>query len=389
MTVAWQVRPLGDILQTTGTFNPLSSPEREFYYVDVSSISNKTFEIQSPQLIKGKDAPSRARRLIRANDILFATVRPTLQRIAVVPEYLDGQICSTAYLVLRPKPTATPKYLFYFLLTDDFTARIEALQRGASYPAVTDGDVRAQQIPLPPLPEQERIVSILDKALDASAATLASTQVSATKARAVFTSELNATFQKGARAWPLKPLKTLCAFQGGAQPPKSTFSYVAQPNHVRFLQIRDFTSDKHITYIPNSKKNRLCAADDILIARYGASVGQIHTGKGGAYNVALIKTAPNSREVARDFFHAYLLSDFFQSRLAAVANRSAQNGFSKDDIGDFPVPCPPMDEQRRVADFLSDLRKYVGNLCEVYDRKLHLLSEIKTALLHAAFNGDL
>jgi type I restriction enzyme S subunit len=143
MKTGWQTKALGDILIKTETVNPLQSPAAEFDYIDVSSISNKTFSIEETQRLKGKDAPSRARRLVRANDILFATIRPTLQRIAIVPNELDQQVCSTGYFVLRPKPELNYRFIFYSLFTEAFMSQMERLQKGASYPAVTDGEVRS------------------------------------------------------------------------------------------------------------------------------------------------------------------------------------------------------------------------------------------------------
>src|ERR1700683_4800362 len=103
MKRGWQTKTLGEVLEKTETVNPLQTPNMEFDYIDVSSVSNVTFEIEETQRLKGKDAPSRARKLVRTNDIIFATIRPTLQRIAVVPQHLDKQVCSTGYFVLRPK----------------------------------------------------------------------------------------------------------------------------------------------------------------------------------------------------------------------------------------------------------------------------------------------
>jgi type I restriction enzyme S subunit len=127
-----------------------------------------------------------------------------------------------------------------------------------------------------------------------------------------------------------------------------------KPGYVRFLQIRDFGSDKTITYIPESKKNRLCESSEILIGRYGASVGKILTGKAGAYNVALMKTIPDLQSLDLSWFYHFLVSDEFQNRLRNVADRSAQNGFSKDDICDFAVPLPPLPEQRRIVGILDE-----------------------------------
>ena len=140
--------------------------------------------------------------------------------------------------------------------------------------------------------------------------------------------------------WQTKQLGDVCDFAGGAQPPKSQFIFELKPGYVRFLQIRDFGSDKNITFIPVSPKNRLCTQDDILIGRYGASVGKILTGKAGTYNVALMKAIPNLCLLDRDWFYNYLISDEFQGHLLKVADRSAQAGFSKDDIYTFLSPSP-------------------------------------------------
>ena len=136
MKNGWQTKKLGEVLQKTETINPMQSPETEFDYIDVSSVSNATFQIAETQHLKGRDAPSRARRLVKTNDVLFATVRPTLQRIAIVPEHLDNQVCSTGYFVLRPKPEVDYRFVFYSLFTEDFMGQMENLQKGASYPAV-------------------------------------------------------------------------------------------------------------------------------------------------------------------------------------------------------------------------------------------------------------
>ena len=156
------------------------------------------------------------------------------------------------------------------------------------------------------------------------------------------------------KGWQTKKLGDVCDFEGGSQPPKSEFIYDEKPGYVRFLQIRDFGSDKNITYIHHSKKNRLCDENDILIGRYGASVGKILTGKAGSYNVALMKTLPNLEVLDQSWFYHFLISDEFQRPLLNVADRSAQAGFSKDDIYNFPVPVPPLAEQQRIVELLDE-----------------------------------
>ena len=159
----WEVKRLGDVLQNTETVNPLNSPNKEFIYIDVSSVNKENLSVENTTLIKGKDAPSRARKHIKTGDVIFATVRPTLRRIAVISEEFDGQICSTGYFVLRAKEYLDNKLIYYFLQTKIFNEKMQKLQKGASYPAVTDGDVRNQIISFPKsLSEQKTIVEKLD-----------------------------------------------------------------------------------------------------------------------------------------------------------------------------------------------------------------------------------
>ena len=104
----------------------------------------------------GSEAPSRARCYVPHS------FRPTLKRIAIVPEWLDEQIASTGYCVLRSDiEKVNPRFLYFYAITDGFNARMAGLERGANYPAVRDSDVRKSWLPLPPLPEQRKISHIL------------------------------------------------------------------------------------------------------------------------------------------------------------------------------------------------------------------------------------
>ena len=153
----WERKTIEEITDKTKNVSPDKNPDIEFSYVDVSSISNTSYSIISTQKLLGKDAPSRAKKNIITNDILFATVRPTLKRIAIVPEFLENQVASTGYVVLRTNKKNYHKFLFYFLFTSTFNEAMESLQRGASYPAVTDSDVKLQKLLVPSYEEQYKI----------------------------------------------------------------------------------------------------------------------------------------------------------------------------------------------------------------------------------------
>jgi type I restriction enzyme S subunit len=171
----WVWTTIGDITQAIEQVKPRENPNTPFIYLDISSIDNTIYKIVDPKTYQGAEAPSRARQLVDANDVLFSTVRTYLKNIALVPEAYDGQIASTGFSVLRTQADISPKYLFYYSLTDRFVNELGKLQRGTSYPAVRDSDVRVQLFPLAPLPEQRRIVAEIETQftrLDAGVAAL-------------------------------------------------------------------------------------------------------------------------------------------------------------------------------------------------------------------------
>lgn len=167
MPESWEVMRIEKLIMNTKIRDPGKEPEIDFIYVDVSSVSNEFFRIENTSKILDKEAPSRARKLIQEGDVIFATVRPTLKRIAKISQDYHNQICSTGYCVLKPDPDKLiQEYLYQYLQTDFFIERIEKLQRGASYPAVRDTDVKGMYIPLPKLSEQKEIgrtLNILDQ----------------------------------------------------------------------------------------------------------------------------------------------------------------------------------------------------------------------------------
>lgn len=106
-----------------------------------------------------------------------------------------------------------------------------------------------------------------------------------------------------------------------------------------------------------------------MIGRYGASIGKILKGLSGAYNVAMIKTIPNEKELNKDFLYYYLVSPFFQSFINGVGTRAAQAGFNKGDISQAQIPLPPLPEQRRLAarlDKADALRQKSRAVVETY-----------------------
>ncbi len=133
-------------------------------YIDIGSVDRVTKKVVDPQSMIGKDAPSRARKVIQTGDVLVSTVRPNLNAVALVESQYDGQFASTGFDVLR-SPVVDPRWLFYSVRTPAFLDRMSELVQGALYPAVRSFDIRSFVIPLAPIAEQKRIADKLEAVL--------------------------------------------------------------------------------------------------------------------------------------------------------------------------------------------------------------------------------
>lgn len=402
----WPLRFLGEVLQKTETTNPLKSPEVEFDYIDVSSVSNETFRVVETQRLKGKNAPSRARRIIKANDVLFATVRPTLQRIAIVPGHLDGQVCSTGYFVLRPKSVINHRFLFYWLFTDDFMGQMETLQKGASYPAVTDGEVKAQKIPIPPIPEQQRIVSILDKAFDGIATAKANAEKNLQNANDLYVSYLQNVFSRQREGWKERTLgdeSLLGIIDGdrGVNYPKASDFH--KEGYCLFLNTKnvrpngfEFESKMFITKEKDKqlRKGKLERHDVVMTTR--GTIGNI-----GYYsddiefnniriNSGMIIFRVNQKQLLPSFLFELLRSDIVRVQIEKHTSGAAQPQLPIKTLTNFTIPVPiNIEEQRSIVATLKKLSAETQNLESIYKRKLSTLNELKKSLLHQAFTGQL
>lgn len=394
MKNGWETKTLGEVLEKTETVNPLQTPNAVFDYIDVSSVSNETFEIKETQRLAGKDAPSRARKLVRTNDVIFATIRPTLQRIAVVPEHLDKQVCSTGYIVLRPKRDINHRFVFYSLFTENFTSQMEALQKGASYPAVTDGDVRAQLIPVPPLGEQQRIVRVLDEAFTGLATAKANAEKNLQNACALFESHLQSVFTERGPGWVDKPMGDVCEVKDGTHDsPKYVedgIPFVTQKNiredGLSLEKAKFIRQEDHDDFYRRSN----AACGDILISMIGANRGMAcivdDERTFSIKNVGLVKQNPS---VNQQFLLYYLKSPQAATFVQSASKGGAQEFVGLTELRRFPVPLPPLERQNTLAEQFQYLREETQRLAHIYEQKLAALDELKKSLLHQAFSGNL
>ncbi len=158
---SWGLKPISKLVEKTKQ-KDMRKTDFKFKYIDVSSVDRDLLRVIDYKQYHGKNAPSRARKIVKKNDVIIATVRPTLKRISLIDDEFDNQICSTAFCILRAKSHEIDyRFLYYAIQKKEFIDNLGKIQRGASYPAVTDSDIKNQRISVPPLPEQQKIAYVL------------------------------------------------------------------------------------------------------------------------------------------------------------------------------------------------------------------------------------
>jgi type I restriction enzyme, S subunit len=262
---------------------------------------------------------------------------------------------------------------------------------GTAIRRLTLTTISAQTIRVPPLSEQRRIVAEIDNLSSKSKRARDNLDHVPPLVEKYKQAVLGAMFRHevGSRsAWPTKPFFEVLDFKGGSQPPKSTFFPSPAPGLVRLLQIRDFGSDDKAVYIQDASRWPKCTVQDIMVGRYGASVGKILTGKAGAYNVALVKMIFDPRILDRQFVYRWLQADDFQTTLKLVS-RSAQNGFNKSDLEALNVLVPPLARQREIVCGIERAFNWIDRLTSEATSARKLIDHLDQAILAKAFRGEL
>ncbi|MCA9928614.1 MAG: restriction endonuclease subunit S [Anaerolineales bacterium] len=188
--------------------------------------------------------------------------------------------------------------------------------------------------------------------------------------------------------WAWTPFGELFEIQGGSQPPKDTFIYEPKEGYIRLLQIRDFGDKPVPTYIPIDQARKTCERYDVLIARYGASLGRILTGMEGAYNVAMAKVIFDHGLINSRYIFYLLQTPIFQTPIHMIS-RSAQNGFNKGDVYPIELPVAPLPEQERIVAEIEKQFTRLDQAVASLQRLQSNLARYKASVLKAACDGRL
>ena len=182
--------------------------------------------------------------------------------------------------------------------------------------------------------------------------------------------------------WEVVTIGDVASFQGGSQPPIQHFVFQEQEGYIRLVQIRDYKTDKYLTYIPISLAKRFCTKDDIMIGRYGPPIFQILRGIEGSYNVALIKATP--KDVDKEFLFYILKAETLFEYIDLLSRRSSgQTGVDLDGLREYKIGLPPKSEQICIADALSNMDRLIS----VIEKQIAKKKGIKQGAMQELLTG--
>ena len=164
------------------------------------------------------------------------------------------------------------------------------------------------------------------------------------------------------KTWVWCSHNSILDISGGSQPAKSYFETIPKPNYIRLYQIRDYGESPVPVYIPINLASKQTEKGDILLARYGGSLGKVFHAKQGAYNVAMVKVIFKFENlIYKEYAYYYYLSDLYQGKLKEIS-RTAQTGFNITDFNDMYFPLPPINEQQRIVQKIEELFSSLDNI---------------------------
>ena len=299
---------------------------------------------------------------------------------------------------LVAKSSLDCKFLYYFCLSFDFGA----LNRGTTIPSLVKSELLEISMPLPPLPEQQRIVAILDEAFDGIATAKANAEKNLQNARALFESHLQAVFTERGEGWVEAPLFELCdikhgyAFEGEFFRSAGDYVLLTPGNFYEKGGYRD-RGEKQKYYIGEIPRDYVLKKGDLLVAMTEQSAGLLGSpilvpeSDKFLHNqrLGLVIKKPRVSWTNEFFFHVFN-TQAVRKEIHRTASGVKVRHTSPTKIGQVVVAFPgSTTEQGRIVAMLDSLATETQRLESLYLEKLAALDELKQSLLHQAFSGQL
>jgi type I restriction enzyme S subunit len=394
----WEKKRLIEICSkiTDGSHNPPKGiSTSDFLMLSSKNIFDDLIHYEDPRYLTEKDFEAENKRTqVESNDVLL-TIVGTIGRVAVVPAIHPKFTLQRSVAVLKVnKNVLESRFLMFSLqnilkyLTDE--------ARGVAQKGIYLNQLKDIEIPLPPLPEQQRIVSILDEAFAAIAKAKANAEQNLLNAKELFESYLQGVFEKKGDGWEIKKLGDICSIQLGKTPYRKNpkFWDKKKLSGNVWLSISDL---KHGEYISESAEQvtDLGAKEIVKIPKgtmllsFKLTLGRVSFAGTDLYtNEAIAALLNLNIKISKDFLF-YYFSLFDWDKAAEGDVKVKGKTLNKQKLKELQIPLPQLSEQQTIVRQLDALRAETQKLEAVYQKKIDDLEELKKSILQKAFAGEL
>lgn len=406
----WEVKKLKEVFH----INELSLPSNtdanyKFKYIPIEFVSTNYIDYENCEVFRFVDAPGRARRIVRENDILISGVRPNLKSFAVFKKPDDSNwICSTGFYVLTAKEESDNLFSYYELLSEIGESQFYSYVAGSNYPAIGDGDIRNMKLMFPKdKSEQTAIAAILSKVDEATATVQASISAAERLKKSLMQNLLTGRmkpdgtlrkedefyvdekFGRVPLGWEVKKLKDIASIQRGkfSHRPRNDERYYN--GNYPFVQTSDVVES--VFYLRNASQslNDLGASVsrsfpcNTIIITIAANIGYVAL---TTYEVffpdSLIGINANEEIILPPYLLLQLMG--YKTILDAQATESAQKNINYSNLMPLQILYPSdIKEQKILIDRIMDIFKGI----EKKQNKIAVLERLKKSLMQNLLTG--
>lgn len=399
----WKWVKLGEIVGIYGgkripAGRKLTTENTGYKYIRVADMNDITVTTDNILYVP-KDIYLLIKNYTISKDDLYITVAGTIGKVGFIPKELDGANLTENANKLVFK-SINKKWLYYSLTSPFVQHQIEEFTTKVGQPKLAIKRIENIEFPLPPIEEQQRIVDKIEE-LFAKLDEIKPIEEELRRIKNNFPNDMRKSiilsaisgklsYQNDNEKINIQQLKSITKVVGpftipdnwlwlghndlfevigGSQPPKSKFSNTNCDGFVQLYQTRDYGPNPQPVFVDRKDVTKFTKKGDIILARYGGSLGKVFWAEDGAYNVALAKVVLKYPTLINiKYLYYYYLGDLYQSKVKN-GNRSAQAGFSKDDLNDLPFPLPPIEEQQRIVDKLEQLLPLCDDIEKIINAK--------------------
>lgn len=389
----WVVKKLGEVYDVRdGTHDSPKYVKEGYALITSKNLKNDRLNYDNVNYITEQDYISiNKRSKVDVGDVLFAMIG-TIGNPIVIKDEPDFAIKNVA-LFKVPK-NQDSHFLKYYLDSSSVIEKMSKDAKGATQKFVGLGYLRNFEIPLPPLPEQQHIVSILDEAFAAIAKAKANAEQNLKNAKEIFESYLQGVFEKKGDGWEEKIIKEVCELKSGTT---ISTNLERSEGDVLYVKVGDMTlpeneveinTSSRFVYRAEIKANQIIPNGAIIFPKRGGAIATNKKRiiiKPTIVDLNTMAIIPGNKIDADYFFHWFQLID-----LNSISNGTSIPQINNYSFDDVKIPFPKSKEtQQTIVRQLDALRAETQKLEAVYQKKIADLEELKKSILQKAFAGEL